>query len=58
MNINDQHVAWVISNYYRCNKLYDTLLTFALEANIALYEESVGEEILYLQRLVLEGRYV
>jgi len=56
VNINDHHVAWVIIDYYRSNKLYDTLLTFALEANIAIYEESVGDEILYLQRLVLEGR--
>ena len=45
-----------VAERIEANQLYDTLLTFALEGNVSIYEENIGDEILYLQRLVLEGR--
>ena len=57
-DIDDHNVTWVIMNYYRQKQLYDSLITLASESNTSIYDEDIGTEILYLQKLILEGRLV
>ena len=54
--VESRNIIWLLMNFYRQNKLYDSLLTLALESNVSIYEEEISEEMLYLQRLILQGR--
>jgi len=56
-DVNESHVVWLIMGYYRKCKLYDSLLTLALETSVSIFEEEGGSELQYLQRIVLEGRW-
>ena len=55
-DVDNKHILWMLLKFYRQHELYDSLLTLALESGVSIIDGEIGAEMLYMQRLVLQGR--